>query len=252
MELNKPKINSVLQQIAKQNEWLSEIAKIAQSSQVLDACLKASSCYQSSVCAKMIEQTNVLAKIAAPVTWASWASSQSQFASAVKIVEEQQKQLRDMVESPMLKMIKTINESSALYNTDIQSLWKTSFDFLSQLDLEERNHLADLAIQEVPVLENESADDIPEVAEEEITQWKELFPSIKDLSIDQIKNFLIRLVTIISIILNIKGCADADIAHQDAVQAHQDATQAHQDFLESQNATQAIQINNPADSVAKK
>ncbi len=249
MKSNKPQINSVLQQIAKQNEWVSEIDKIVQSSQVLNECLKAPSSYQTSVYTKMIEQTNALAKIANPVTWTS---SQPQFASALKIVEEQQKQLRDMVESPMLKMIKTINESSALYNADIQSFWKTSFDFLSQLDLEERNHLADLAIQEVPVLENKSADDLPEVAEEEITQWKELFPSLKDLSIDQIKNFLIRLVTIISFILNIKGCADADIAHKDAVQTHQDAIQAHQDFLESQKDTQAIQINNPAASATKK
>ena len=249
MKLNEPQMNSVLQQIAKQNQWFSEITKIAQSFQVPDAYLKALSYYQSPAYAQMIEQTNALAKMVVP---AAWTLPQSQLASAFKILEGQQKQLRDMAESSMVKMAKAINESASLFNADRQKFWKTSFDFLSQIDLEDRNHLADLAIQEVPVLENESANDIPEVTEEEIMQCGEMFPSIKDFSIDQIKIFLIRLVTIISIILNIKGCSDANIAHKDAIQAHQDAIQAHQDFLESQKAAQDIQTNNPASSAVKK
>ncbi len=256
MKLNEPQMNSVLQQIAKQKQWVSEITKLAQSFQVPDAYLKALSYYQSPAYAQMIEQTNALAKMVVP---AAWTLPQSQLASAFKILEDQQKQLRDMAESPMVKMAKAINESASLFNADRQKFWKTSFDFLSQIDLEDRNHLADLAIQEVPVLENELANDIPELAEKELAQLETLFPFIKGLSIDQIKTFLIRLITMISLILSIKGCVDADIAHQDAIQAHQDAIQAHQDaiqahqdFLESQKSVQNSQIYNPTSSAAKK
>ncbi len=61
-----------------------------------------------------------------------------------------------------------------------------------------------------------------------------------------------RAIAIISIALSIKASLDADTAHQDAIQAHQDAVQAHQDFLDSQKATQHIQINTPTNSMAKK
>lgn len=246
MYLNEPQMNSVLQQLAKQNQWVSGIAKIAQSLQVSNACLKAFSCCQSPFYAKMIEQTNALGKIVTPTTCPL---QQSQLTGAFKILENQQKQLRDMAESPMSKII---NESVSLYNSDRQDSWKMSFVFLSQLDLEDRNHLADLALQEVPVLENESANDIPELTEKEVAQWKKLLPSIEKLSFKQVRDFLVNLFTIISLILSIKGCMDADIAHQDAVQIHHDASQVYQALLESQKLAQASQINSSASSAVKK
>ena len=249
MKLNEPQLNSALQQIAKQNQWFSEITKIAQSFQVPDAYLTALSYCQSPAYSKMIEQTNALAKMVAP---AAWTLPQSQLASAFKILEDQQKQLRDMAESPMVKMAKAINESSSLYNADMQSFWKTSLDLFSQFNPEDRTHLADFAFQEVPVLEMESEADLPEITEEEIASWKKQLPCLKNLSIEQVKNVLVRLVMIISFLLNVKGCINDEISHQDAVQAHQDAIQAHQDFLESQKAAQDIQTNNPASSAAKK
>ena len=249
MKLNEPQMNSVLQQIAKQNQWFSEITKIAQSFQVPDAYLKALSYYQSPAYAQMIEQTNALAKMVAP---SAWTLPQSQLASALKTFENQQKQLRDMVESPLAKMAKAINESTSLYNADMQSFWKTSLDLFSQFDLEDRNHLADLASQEVPVLEMQSEADLPEITEEEIASWKKQLPFLQNLSMEQVKNVLVRIVMIISFLLNVKGCINDEISHQDAVQAYQDSVQAHQDFLESQKANHAIQTNSPATSNEKK
>lgn len=122
----------------------------------------------------------------------------------------------------------------------------SSLDFVGNLDLDIRNKISDIALQEDIVDDSAPIEpiDTRQIEPELMEQAQQLFPKLQKLTFDQV-------ITIIGILLTICNLlymdaqtkqvhVDAVQQHEDSVQAHADAERAHQDFLDSLNQSTKV------------
>ena len=212
MKSNKPISSAVVQLALERPALFNEMARISSAFQIPEAYTSAIA-RQQSVVSEFTKWNNIVPREAFQIS-----STASSILSSLDSIRRQQKLMHDMMKSQIPDMAAPIAKVISSYQLDKLTYWKTSFDYLSNLHTEDREQLADFVIQEVPVLEDEYAGSVPDLSEEDLVRFRDLFPRLKNFPAKEFQDFLTRVIAIISIALSIKASLDADTAHQDAIQ----------------------------------